>query len=650
MQESYEMKMMLIASIVFFSVSIIMSKSRQRSQKSILFGSVSIFIYMCLTAFFIVSDYFTGEGINDAVIYHLRYGLDESGFGDYYIIISIGVFLFIASLVLAVFYYKMVKKSVLVAHSFTKRLISFLTLIVALALHPSVDAFFRMSLKSLGFESNLAKTYPFAHYYKTPTLQSLTEEHLNLVYIFAESFETTYFDEKIFPSLVQNLRDLKEQSIYFTDVRQALGTSWTIAGMTSVLCGLPLVTPSTNEHSPQGNSMSKMSSFYSGATCLSDLLHAEGYSLVYRSGSPLGFAGVDKLYKTHHFADVKGLKELKKAIKEPNYQTPWGLYDDTLLDIALSDFKKLSASKRKFALFLSTMDTHHPYGHVSKSCQKQTYKDGSNSMLNAVACSDELIAKFIQQIQNSPYGKNTLIVVSSDHLAMHNMAIDDLMKGERRDLVMIFPPERKEKLIVEKPATTLDIGSTLLPFMGYKAQVGLGRDIFDENGTLVEQLNDFDKILSAWSGEISKFWGFPKIERDIVLDGNKKGAKIGKSFYKYPILLRISDNLEVNPFFEVNTEHFATPKLFDYLQEFQANDTFLWVDKCSRIASLGESVNMNAKLCYAFGKLGAAVDIDVLKKEKTLLLQTIQETIDANVTEEQAISRREGLMQIIEKR
>ncbi|MDD2383618.1 MAG: sulfatase-like hydrolase/transferase [Sulfurospirillaceae bacterium] len=643
------MNFILLASMILFMVSVYLSKNRLRTQKSLLGGTLIIFIYMILTVFFIVSDYFTGEGINDAVIYHLRYGLDDSGFGDYYNIISIGLFLFIASLTLSIFYYRMVKNSVVVHHHIVKRLLSGGFLIVALVLHPTVKAAYTMASKALGFESALGQKYPFTEYYKTPNVSALSDEHPNLVYIFAESFETTYFDEDIFPSLVKQLRGLKEQSLYFTDIRQALGTSWTIAGMTSVLCGLPLVTPSTNAHSPQGNSMSKMSSFYSGATCLSDLLHEEGYTLTYRSGSSLAFAGVDKLYKTHHFGDVKGVKELKNVIKNPNYKNPWGLYDDTLLDIAFNDFKKLSSSKRKFALFLSTMDTHHPYGHVSKSCQRQTYKDGTNSMLNAVACSDELITKFIKQIQNSPYGKNTVIVVGSDHLAMHNLAIDDLMKGERRDLFMIFPPTLLEHQIIDKPATTLDIGATILPFLGYKGQLGLGRDILSEEGTLIERLDDFEKILSAWSTDISQFWGFPKIERDITIDSNRKGTKIGKSLYKFPILLRISDTLEVNPFFEVKLKHFETPKLFNYLQEFQDNDTFLWIDKCSRVASLGETIDMNGKLCFAIGKLGSTIEMGVLNKEKVFSLEAIQKEFLVEATHEKALLRKEGLSQIIEK-
>lgn len=61
--------------------------------------------------------------------------------------------------------------------------------------------------------------------------------------------------------------------------------------------------------------MSKMSTFYSGAVCMSDMLHKEGYKLIYRSGSPLEFAGVDKLYKTHQFDDIKGIKSLSHYFK-----------------------------------------------------------------------------------------------------------------------------------------------------------------------------------------------------------------------------------------------------------------------------------------------------------------------------------------------
>lgn len=642
---------MLWLSVGLFLIALFTSKNRTRTRKSALIGAVCVFFYMILSAFYIISNYFTGEGINDAVIFHLRYGLEGSGFGDYYLIIAIGIGLFFASLALSLFYYRLVKNDMFEHHHKLKHTLSVSALILSLCLHPTVRFLGESSLKALGVENPLSLQYSFSDYYQAPTLTATSEDHPNVIYIFAESFEETYYDEKIFPSLVNALRPIREQSTVFTQIKQALGTSWTIAGMTSVQCGIPLVTPSSNEHSPQGNSMSKMSTFYSGAVCMSDMLHKEGYKLIYRSGSALEFAGVDKLYRTHQFDDIKGIKELKPLLSNPNYQTPWGLYDDTLFEIAMNDFKKYSKTKQKFAMFLSTMDTHHPYGHVSKSCKTQQYKDGSNSMLNAVACSDELIAKFIKQIGDSSYGKNTIIVVASDHLAMHNMAIDDLMKGERRNQFVIIDPRTESGQRVDKVGTTLDIGATLLPFLGYKAQLGLGRNLLGEEASLEASFDSFDKILSAWSKEIGRFWEFPKIEQDLVLDTSKSNLKIGTTLYKFPILLRISENLEVSPFFEVKLKFFETAKLFGYLHDYHANDTFLWVDKCSRISTLEPegNVSLKSKYCYALGKLGADLTMETLSTQKKISVETLNQALTLPSEDQKAVQRREHLMSIQEK-
>ena len=636
-------------SLCLFCIAIYISFHHVRSRQSAFLGAMFLFFYLVVNAFYIVSDYFTGEGINDAVIFHLRYGLDGSGFGDYYLIIAIGIGLFIVSLMAAVFYYRMVGKRSTQYFAGWRKFISLFLLVVAWAIHPSLFFVYDGVLKSVGFESALAREHSFSDYYHAPSIQPISEEHPNLVYIFAESFETTYFDETIFPSLVTHLRTMQSQSTHFTDIRQALGTSWTIAGMTASLCGLPLVTPSTNEHSPQGNSMSKMRTFYSGAVCVSDLLHQEGYKLIYRSGSELAFAGVDKLYKTHHFDDVKGIKELKPLLKDTGYQTPWGLYDDTLFDIALNDFKRLSKSKQKFALYLSTMDTHHPYGHVSKSCKTQTYKDGSNTMLNAVACSDELITRFIKQIQDSPYGNNTIIVLGSDHLSMHNMAIDELMKGKRRNQLMIIDPRYKEGKVVEKAGSTLDIGATLLPFLGYEAKMGLGRNLLSEEKSLMEEFSSFDKLLRAWDKDVARFWEFPKIENDVMIDVKKQMIQLGKTGYNLPVLFRLSDALEVSPFFEVKLKFFETTKLFGYLHDFAYDEPFVWIDKCSRIAHLDEKINAKGKWCLAYGKLGSTITTRNFHQNTPLTIAEINASLTLESNEENAMHVKEKLLQIKEK-
>lgn len=646
------MTITLWVSTGLFLLALFTSRHKIHKKLSALFYTIVIFMYMVLSTFYIVANYFTGEGINDAVLFHLRYGLDGSGYGDYYLIMSVGVVLFIMSLIVCAIYYKLLQKEPSLRFVRLKRFLSVAAFCAAFVLHPSVRFLAENFLKSIGVDNPLSMVYHFSDYYREPNLTSINDTHPNLVYIFAESFENTYFDEKIFPGLVTKLRPYREQAVTFTQIEQAHGTSWTIAGMTSALCALPLVTPTTNIYSPQGNSMSKMNSFYSGATCMSDLLRKEGYKLVYRSGSPLEFAGVDKLYRTHGFDDIKGDKELKSFLKMPTYKTPWGFYDDTLFNIALNDFKRLSKSKQKFALYISTMDTHHPYGHVSKSCQSQRYKDGENSMLNAVICSDELIARFIKSIQDSPYGKNTVIVVGSDHLAMHNMAIDDLMKGERRNQLMILDPRNTVSKTVDKKGSTLDVAPTLLPFLGYRADIGLGRNLLGDEPSLEASFDHFDAILNAWSNEISRFWEFPKIEHDVVLNTASNKIVIGKTSYKLPVLLRLNDSFEVSPFFEVKIKFFETMKLFGYLQEFDDDDLFLWVDKCTRINSLNDTnaTALKGKYCYALGKLGADnIQTEVLKTNTTLSVDALRPFLDAPSGEPNAKPRRERISVIQEK-
>ena len=638
----------LWSSLLCFVGAFALLMTQKQTQRSLVIGAIAIFLYLILGAVYVVADYFTGEGINEAVIFHLRYGLDGSGFGDYYAIMLIGVGLMLVGLIISIAYYRILKAKQIVRFSRWRQIGALFCGMIAFLIHPSFTWLYDGLLKKVGYENPLARQYSFYDYYETPNIQTQEEEHLNLVYIFAESFELTYFDESIFPSLVKDLRELQAQSINFTNIQQAVGTSWTIAGMTSALCGIPLVTPSTNEHSPQGNSMSKMSTFYSGATCMSDLLHKEGYKMVYRSGSELVFAGVDKLYKTHQFDDIKGIQELKSQLPNKAYQTPWGLYDDTLFDISWNDFNKLSKQNQKFALYISTMDTHHPYGHVSRSCKTQTYKDGSNSMLNAVACSDELIARLIKQIQNSPYGKNTIIVVGSDHLAMHNMAIDYLEKGKRSNQLMILDPRKIEGKHVDKVGTTLDVSATLMPLLGYDTPMGLGRNLLSEHLTsLASQLPQFDKILGAWGKDIARFWEFPKIQSDINIDIKKKTISFDKTRYDLPVVLRLSENLEVSPFFEVDLKFFDSKKVFEYVQEFTYDDSLVWVDTCARIGVLDEKINKKSKWCLAYGKLGSDMNVSAISKNTLLPLSDLNATLSHQATEEQAKVRQEQLSHIV---
>ena len=57
------MNMFLWSSVLLFLLSIFTSRNRTRDRRSIIVGAFTIFMYIILSGFYIVSDYFTGEGI-----------------------------------------------------------------------------------------------------------------------------------------------------------------------------------------------------------------------------------------------------------------------------------------------------------------------------------------------------------------------------------------------------------------------------------------------------------------------------------------------------------------------------------------------------------------------------------------------------------
>ncbi|MDD3463411.1 MAG: sulfatase-like hydrolase/transferase [Sulfurospirillaceae bacterium] len=320
------------------------------------------------------------------------------------------------------------------------------------------------------------------------------------------------------------------------------------------------------------------------------------------------------------------------------------MYDDNLFDIVFNDFQKLSKSNKKFALFVSTMDTHHPYGHVSKGCKQNRYKDGSNSMLNAVICSDELISDFVKKIQNSSFGQNTIIVISSDHLAMHNMAINELEKGNRKNLFMVLDPRVEKGKEVEKKGTMLDVAPTILPFLGYSSDVGLGRDLISEMPSLSTTFPNLNRQLEAWTSDIAKFWEFPKIDKDLKFNTKSKTLKISNQRYSYPILLKLNDALEVMPFFEIQFKLFDATTLSGHLLGFEDNDAFIWIDKCSKLEKIEDKIKTKERFCYVCGKLGGEIAYGVVSKNSTVELASLKElSAKDSIDENLSTSRREVL-------
>jgi phosphoglycerol transferase len=598
----------LLLSLACFLGSLAWSANHKRNNYSLIILAFLIFIYILGVGFFIVSDYFTGEGINAAVKYHVISGINGAGFLDFKMAIGIATGFILIGIATSVLFYKYEKRNrPNVINSKTKRFVSSLLFILSYIFSPTIQAAMESVWMELseGKEGAYHSNYSFNSYFENAQPGNMKHKDLNIIYIYAESLERTYFDEDRFPGLISGLREIEKDSLSFLNIAQAPMTGWTVAGMSASQCGLPLVTTSG------GNSFSGLNSIYASVFCLGDYLKSRGYELSFFQGSSINFSGIDKLFVSHGFDEVYGAKDLINHGKEHATTSAWGLYDDDLLDILYERFLEYSQKGVRFGLFGATIDTHAPSGHMPKSCANEKYLEGDNKMLNAVVCADKLLTKFIRKILDSNYSENTIIVITSDHLAMKNDASHILNSGERNNLFMIIDPSSKANALSNKPGTMLDVPSTILGVLGIEANIGLGRNLLSQNPSLISQIENFDMVLRGWRNEIKSLHDFPNLIGNIEITPHVHKIVISGKSYNFPILVRVKDDRSTQLYFDFH----SPKKLYQYVSEQGLDDKFLWIDSCSTIGLLAFEKNHDDEgngHCVAYGQLGGDITTNKL--------------------------------------
>ncbi len=597
-----------VLSLSFLLISLVVYKKIFPRLVTILLSIIYFFALFLILGYWAAFS-FTGEGINEVIIFHLAYGLEGAGFLEYIkLILIVSALLLINGLIL--FKVMKSKKNQPTPKKFSKMknlLLTSFFLLGSLALNPLIQDSYKLQKNSKIFggetkEESLAAISSFKEYYKTPNLdinrtKDFSEINKNFVFIYAEGFERTFFDESVFPGLIKGLREIEQRSLSFVNVRGVEGTGWTIGGIVASQCGIPLL------HGRNG--VSGYDIFLPSAICLGDLLAEEGYELNYLGGASLNFAGKGKFFKSHGFSNVFGKKELLPKQENKEYSTSWGLYDDSLLDIVYERFIELSQQEKKFGLFTLTLDTHHPEGHPSKECEGNIYKDGSNPMLNAVTCSDYLISRFISKIMNSPYKDETIIVLVSDHLSMNNTAYNLLNKGERRNLFMIVDPSKDIRKKVKTVGSSLDIGTTVLSFLGYKTEIGLGRNLLNKNPELEKEKLFIHSKITEWRTPINAFWDFPKVMDSIQFNIEKKNLQIDNKEFKLPVIIELDKNL--------NTK--ILPTEYDRRRHAQ-NKNLLIVGECQNVSKFILLTGRD-EYCFSARKGKDYVKIEKLDENET---------------------------------
>ncbi len=573
--------------------------STERSTLPVRFSVAVLFSLAFLSVLIGVFVYtLTGGGFDDAFWYHLRNS--KSGISVSELAAGGGLATFIAGGLLI----GSICLGRRVVHYRLAGVYTILLLTISIALSPMTGSAFRQLRLGSNGQAIVPDGFQSYRPYQIPAIKK------NLVLIYAESLERTYFDDALFPGLVPNLKRLARTGLDFTDLRQVPSQGYTLAGLVASQTGVPFVVPSVR----LGNAMSGVDLFYPGAEGFGQVLKSSGYRLVYLGGADSRFAGKDKFLRQNGYDEVSGLHELSH-LKGDDPADGWGLHDDTLLRIAKERIVELSASKQPYVLTLLTLDTHFPTGRVAPSLRNLVYRDGSNPMLNAVHAADVLLSNFINEIKSIDKSGDVVIVLMSDHLSMLNTATEVLERGKRRNMMLIFDPDGSPG-IVSEAGTLFDAGPTIMSRLGFMGGFGLGVDLLTESrrawaiDALIEPsfLDNFESFFQA-------MWQFPKFAGMLTYEPKTAQIGIGERRFRTPVLCKIDDSGNTRFYFEFDT-YKPTASISTAFGELSRRDKFFYVgDWRDAPTSLKEHrVMPDSEKVVIWGRVGDPVDVRSLSQ------------------------------------
>ena len=344
----------------------------------------------------------------------------------------------------------------------------------------------------------------YENYYHVPTItaQDFPQKKRNLLLIYLESVEKNFASADLYDrNLLPQLSKLAQKNPHSDNYFSLYGTDYTKGALVSGHCGTPNKLPPID--TPLVNQFRNM-------TCLSDILANNGYETWFAKSADHSFAGTDIFYTNHNYQHIIDASVLTqgmdpKTIKQ--YESSYnGLSDKLLFTNLLSHFQK-GDIKEPFLMTTFTVDTHFPGTVLPKNCPK-IYGD----MRDNILCTDDNVISFLNAFRQTPYWKNTTIVVLGDHLMFQELLHKSHVKRGIYNVFLNLP--KTMTINPQKQFTAVDMAPTYLEAIGINLKdhtFGLGRSLFSEIPSLISIPDlDFKNEIKKKSPIANNFHQSPK--------------------------------------------------------------------------------------------------------------------------------------------
>ncbi|HEY3403916.1 MAG TPA: sulfatase-like hydrolase/transferase [Ohtaekwangia sp.] len=210
---------------------------------------------------------------------------------------------------------------------------------------------------------------------------------------------------------------------------------------------------------------------------LGSLLGAEGYETAFLHGAPNGSMGFEAFMNVAGIEKYYGMDEYGN---DDDFDGWWGIWDEPFLQYVAgvqTDFEE------PFFSVTFTLSSHHPY--IVPPEYEGKFKGGPVPILRGIQYTDNALRKYFQRVSKEPWYKNTLFVISADHVSSNVLFTDGrTAPGLFAIPIFFFRPDNSlagmdDQTIVQQ----VDIMPTVLGYLNYrKPYVAFGQDVFKNAG------------------------------------------------------------------------------------------------------------------------------------------------------------------------
>ncbi len=289
------------------------------------------------------------------------------------------------------------------------------------------------------------------------------EKRLNVILVSVESFGAEFAGAWGDPrGLTPRLDALAVESLVFGRV-YATGNR-TVRGLEALSLALPPTPGQSIVKRPKNQHL----------FTLGDVFQNKGYDTAYIYGGYGYFDNMSAFFSENDYRVVDRQSIAKESI---HYENIWGVADEDLFDLALSDIDaSLAAGKGKRPIFAHIMTTsnHRPY----------TYPEGridipsGSGRDGAVKYTDWAIGHFIDEARKKPWFKDTLFVITADHGA-NARGTSEIPVDKYLIPLLFYAPAHIQPGRIERLMSQIDIAPTVLGRLNFSYRSKFfGQDLF----------------------------------------------------------------------------------------------------------------------------------------------------------------------------